>query len=234
MRGSLAAALLCVALLGASPGPRARLARQGPAFTDQGTFVITREGEEIGREEFAIRPVAGGGGVLAVATVRYRDRELKAALELGAANAPASYQLDVTTAGRVTERLTGQFAPGRFAVRVATAARETAREFPVPPSAVVLDDDIFDQYYFVPHGAGAPPSVAVVRPREAALVTAAVADLGSDTVAVAGRQVPAEHFAVTLPPDDRREVWFSPSGSLLRVALPASGVTAVRLTLPAR
>jgi hypothetical protein len=232
MKRPLASALLCSALLGATP---AGTARQGQAFLDQGTFVIAREGDEIGREEFAIRPVAGSAdGFLAVATVRYQGRELKAALELGAGRAPASYQLDVTTGGRVTERLTGQFGPGRFAVRIATPAREVAREFPVPPSAVVLDDDIFDQYYFIPHGAGAPPSVAVVRPRETRLVTARVSDLGSDTVVVAGRRAPADHLAVTLPPDDRREVWFSPAGTLLKVALPTSGITATRLTLPPR
>jgi len=232
VRRAPASALLCAALLGAAPAGKPR---QGQAFLDQGSFVIAREGDEIGREEFAIRPVAGSaGGFLAVATVRYRDRELKAALELGAGRAPVSYQLDVTTGGRVTERLTGQFGPGRFAVRIATPAREVAREFPVPPAAVVLDDDIFDQYTFVPHGGGSPPSVALVRPREARLVTAAVRDLGSDTVVVAGHRVPAEHLAVTLPPDDRREVWFSAAGTLLKVALPTSGITATRLNLPPR
>lgn len=229
MKGVLIPAVLGATLLGAAPA-----VRPSQAFLDQGSFIIAREGDEIGREEFAIRPVAGGGGVLDVATVRYRDRELKAALELSAERAPVSYQLDVTTGGRVTERLTGQFGPGRFAVRVATAAREAAREFPVPPGAVVLDDDVFDQYYFVPHRAGASDSVAVVRPRETRLVTAHVRDLGSDTVAVAGVRVPAEHFAVTLPPDDRRELWFSPAGTLLKVALPANGITATRLSLPAR
>ena len=234
----LPAALLCAALLGAShpPVPAAPpAARQ--AFLDQGTFVIARDGDEIGREEFAIRPTAGGrgeGGVLAVATVRYRDRELRAALELTRDRVPVSYQLDVTAAGRLVERITGQFGRDRFSERVVTPAREVAREFPAPPGAVVLDDDVFDQFYFLPHAAGAPARITVVRPRQDTLVTADVQPLGPDTVLVGTRRVPADHYAVILPGNDRREVWFSPAGDLLKVAVPAAAITATRLALPPR
>ena len=228
----LAAALLTALLLGAGLAARPR-AQQG--FLDQGTFVIARGGDEIGREEFAIRPVAGArgeGGMLAVATVRYRDRELRAALELTLAHVPVSYQLDVTTAGRVEQRLTGQFSRGRFAVRIATPAREVAREFAIPPAAVVLDDDIFDQYYFVPLPHGPSDRISVVRPRQTTLASAQVRDLGPDTVAVAGHNLSAEHYAVVLPGEDGREFWFSRSGDLLKIALPGSGITATRLSLP--
>ena len=224
-------ALLGAALLGVSPAARAQ------RFLDQGVFVITRDGNEIGREEFAIRPVAGGrgqGGVLAVATVHYRDRELKAALELTRDHVPVSYQLDVTTAGRLVQRLTGQFGRGRFSVRVVTPSGEVAREFPVPPGAVVLDDDVFDQYYVVPRANGAPEQVSIVRPRQTTLVTAEVRSLGPDTVFVAGHGIAAEHYAVILPGDDRREFWFSPSGDLLKAAIPGRQVTAIRLSLPSR
>lgn len=230
----LAAALLCSVLLAAGPMER-RPHLQG--FLDQGSFVITRDGEEIGREEFAIRPVAGSrgaGGVLAVATVRYRDRELRAALELTRDHVPVSYQLDITAAGRAVQRLTGQFGRDRFSVRIVTPAREIAREFPVPPAAVVLDDDVFDQYYFVPVASGAAERIAVVRPRQAALVTAELRSLGPDTVVVAGRRAAAVHYLVTLPGDDRREFWCSPSGGLLKAALPAGGIVATRLSLPPR
>ena len=234
MRRLARAALLTAALLGAGLAARPR-AQQG--FLDQGTFVIARGGDEIGREEFAIRPVAGArgeGGILAVATVRYRDRELRAALELTREHVPVSYQIDVTAAGRVEQRLTGQFGRGRFAVRIATPAREVAREFPVPPAAVVLDDDVFDQYYFVPRANGAPEQVSVVRPRQSTVVAGEVRNLGRDTVLVGGRSVPAEHYALTLAGDDRREFWFSASGDLLKVALPAGPITATRLSLPNR
>jgi hypothetical protein len=228
----LGVALLGTALLGAPPAPRPT---QG--FLDQGVFLIARDGNEIGREEYAIRQVAGRrgeGGVLAVATVHYRDRELKAALELTGDHTPVSYQLDVTSAGRLVQRLTGQFGRGRFAVRIVTPAGEVAREFPVPSGAVVLDDDVFDQYYFVPRANGAPEQVSVVRPRQTSLVAAEVRSLGPDTVVVGGHGVAAERYAVTLPGGDRREFWFSPAGDLLKAALPAGAITATRLSLTGR
>jgi hypothetical protein len=222
---------LAAALIGATAAARPQ------GFLDQGIFVIARAGTAIGREEFAVRPVAGGrgeGGVLAVATVRYQGRELRAALELTADHVPVSYQLDVTAAGRLVQRLSGQFGRGRFAVRIVAPSGEVAREFPVPASAVVLDDDVFDQYYFVPRANGAPERISVVRPRQTSLVSAEVSSLGRDTVVVGGRAVAAEHYAVVLPGEDRREFWFSPSGDLLKVALPGTGITATRLSLPGR
>jgi hypothetical protein len=228
----VAALLLLAALLGAGHG-----ARHPQEFLDQGVFVIARDGEEFGREEFAIRPVAGGrgdGGVLAVATVRYRDRELKAALELTREHVPVSYQLDVTAAGRLVQRLTGQFGRARFSERIVTPAREIAREFPVPPSAVVLDDDTYDQYYFLPRGNGGSVPVSVVRPRQSTVVAGEVQSLGMDTIVVGARTATAQHYTLTLPGGDRRDFWFSPSGDLLKVALPSSSITATRLSLPSR
>jgi hypothetical protein len=224
--------LLGTALLGA---PAAAPPHPDQGFLDQGVLLIARNGDEIGREEFAIRAAAGrggGGGVLAVATVHYRDRELRAALELTGDHTPVSYQLDVMSAGRLVQRLTGQFGRGRFSVRIVTPSGEVAREFPVPPGVVVLDDDVFDQYYFVPRAKGAPEPLSVVRPRRTSVVAAAVRSLGPDTVVVGGHGVAAEHYAITLPGGDRREFWFSPSGDLLKAALPGSAITATRLSLP--
>jgi len=225
----LAALLLGLACLAAAAS------RPPQGLVDQGIFVIARDGNEIGREEFAIRPVTGGrgeGGVQAVAAVRYRDRELRAALELTREHVPVSYQLDVTTGGRLTQRLTGQFGRGRFSVRLVNASGEVAREFPVPPGAVVIDDDIFVQYYFVPRPRGASDRIPVVRPRQTTLANAEVRDLGMDTVTVAGRGLPAEHYALVLPGEEGREFWYSRSGDLLKIALPGSAITATRLALP--
>jgi hypothetical protein len=230
--------LVPLALLGAV----AALTPPGPAsaqgFLDQGVFVIARRGSEIGREEFAIRTTTGRqglAGVLSVATIRIRDRELKAALELTNSHAPVSYQLDVTTAGHLTERLSGQFGHGRCAVRVVNQSGEVAREFAVPPGVVVLDDDAFHQFYFVPRpGDGARRSITILRPRETAVVAAEVRSLGPDTVVVGDRSVPAEHYVLTLLRGEAREFWFSTSGDLLKVSLPANSSTATRLSLPAR
>ncbi len=207
-------------------------------FLDQGVFVIARDGNEIGREDFAIRATAGRqgvGGVLAVATGRLRDREYRAALELTSDYVPLSYQLDVTAGGRITQRLSAQFGRGRCAIRIASSTGEVAREFPIPPVVAVLDDDAFDQFYFVPRASeGETRTVSVVRPGATRVVSATVRPLGSDTVSVGGQTLQARRYAITLPGADEREFWFSASGDLLKVALPASGITATRLSPPSR
>jgi hypothetical protein len=207
-------------------------------FLDQGTFLISRGDTEIGHEEFAIRATPGRQGrpgVLAVATDRYREREVRVALELTNEHVPVSYQADVTVAGRITERLSGQLARGRFAVRIVTQAGEVVREFPVPVGVVVLGDDAFDQFYFLPRpGGDTVQSVRVLRPREQLVLSGEVRTAGADTVVVGAQGVPATHFALALPGGDTREFWFSPSGSLLKVAIPARGIVALRASLPVR
>ena len=219
-----------------SPSPSNAPAPQG--FLDEGVFLITRDGSEIGREEFAIRATPGRqgqGGVLAVATVHQRDRDYRAALELTNDHVPVSYQVDASQAGRVVERLTGQFGRGRFAVRRVTQTGEIAREFPVPPGVVVLDDDTFDQFYFLPRATEtAPRSVMVLKPRETRVVAGQIRALGPDSVAVGDRTVGAEHYQLSLEGGDVREFWFSASGDLLKVYVPARSITATRSSLPAR
>ena len=227
------AVLTLAALASLTP---ARAAAQ--EFLDHGVFLISRDGAEIGREEFAISATPGRQGrpgVLAVATDRYREREVKAALELTNDHVPVTYQVDVAVGGRVTERLSGQLARGRFAVRLVTQAGEVVREFPVPPGVVVLDDDGFDQLYFLPRPTdGAPQPVRILRPRDRVVVTGEVRILGTDTVAVGPRGIPASHYGLTLPGGDAREFWFSTTGSLLKVAIPARGTVALRSSLPLR
>jgi len=230
-RALWAAALACLGAL--AP---ARAAAQ--EFLDQGIFIIAHDSAEIGREEFAIRATPGRQGrpgILAVATDRYREREARAALELTNEHQPVSYQVDVSVAGRFTERLSGQMARGRFAERIVSASGEIVREFPVPSDAVVLDDDGFDQFYFFPRPVGdSARPVTVLRPRERLVVTGEVRTVGTDTVPVGSRRVPAVHYALTLKGGETREFWFSPSGSLLKVAIPARGIAAVRTSLPIR
>lgn len=207
-------------------------------FLDQGVFLISRDGAEIGREEFAIQATPGRQGrpgVRAVATDRYRDREVRAALDLTDDHHPVAYQADVTVGGRLTERLSGQLARGRFAVRIVSPTGEVVREFAVPADVVVLDDDGFDQFYFVPRPAGdSSRSVSLIQPRDKAAVNGEVRMLGTDTITIGSRGMPAEHYGLTLPGGDTREFWFSFSGSLLKVAVPSRSIVAIRASLPIR
>jgi len=216
----------------------AAAARPAPAqeFLDRGTFLIERAGNEVGREEFAIRSArAGAGGILAVATVHYRDRELRPALDLTGDLQPVGYQLDVSSAGRVVERLSIQFGRGRIAVRLASQQREGLREFPAEPRIAVLDDDIFHQFYFLPRAAaGGVLALRFLQPRSPAVVGGTVRRVGADTVSVGGRTLPADHFALLLDTGEERDFWFTASGDLLRVAIPSREIVATRTALPPR
>ncbi len=233
MNRVIAVAALAAACAAAAPAPAA-----AQTFLDQGTFAIARDGAEIGREEFAIRTTAarrGRQGMLAVATDTYADREARAALELTPEGLPASYEVDVTAAGRVVERLSGQLGHGRFAIRRITAGREAAHEFPVPPSFEILDEYGFDQYAFLPRpSSGTTQSVALLLPREPRVIEGVVRPLGPDTVTIAGHGAAADHYSLTLASGEVQEFWVSPGGDLLMVALPARALTATRVSLPRR
>lgn len=207
-------------------------------FLDRGTFVITRGGSEVGREDFAIRPTVGRqgqSGVLAVSTVRENGRELQHALELTAEHTPLTFQQTESAGGHVVRRLSAQLAGLRFSVRLTSSDGEAAREFPVRAPAVILGDDAFNEYYFVPRPSdGAPRSVSVVRPGDARAVPGTVEAMGPDTVTVGGLVVEARRFALKLQDGEERLFWVTLSGDLVRVALPATGTTATRAELPRR
>lgn len=205
-------------------------------FLDRGTFVIARGGSEVGREDFAIRPTVGRhgqGGVLAVSTVREGGRELQHALELTAEHTPVSFQQTESAGGRVVRRLSAQLAGLRFSARVTSSDGEAAREFPVRAPAVILGDDAFNEYYFVPRPSdGMPRAVSVVRPGDERATAGTVEALGTDTVTVGNRAVAARRFALRLQDGEERLFWLTLSGDLVRVALPATGTIATRAELP--
>ena len=232
MRGGLAVAA-CAALL-SWLAPRVARAQE---LLDQGIFLIAHEDVEVGREEFAIQATPGRQGrpgIRAVATDHYQGREVRVALDLTNEHVPVSYQADVSVGGRISDRLSGQAGRGRFAVRMVSQTGELVREFAVPPGAVVLDDDGFDQFYFMPRPDGDPRQVTLLRPRQARVVTGEVRGAGDDTLLVGGHAALARRYVLTLAGGETREFWFSPAGSLLKVAYPAKSISATRLSLPPR
>jgi hypothetical protein len=68
-------------------------------------------------------------------------------------------------------------------------------------------------------------------PRRNSQVTGRVEERGGDKIRVDGREVSAVHFVITLP-DGARDLWFDDSGRLLKVAMPARGLVALREELP--
>lgn len=208
-----------------------RLAAQD--LFDRGVFVITRDGAEVGREEFALRPGTGRGSasMLAVSTTRISGREIQRAFEVTRDYVPVSFQQTETAAGRVASRVSAQLSGVRFSVRISSQDGETAREFPVRPPAVILTDDTYAAFYFLPRPDAGERAVAVVNPLTARSTAGTAEALGQDTVLVAEQRIIARHFRLRVGSDERH-YWFTPSGDLLQVSEPARSLIATRAELP--
>jgi len=95
---------------------------------------------------------------------------------------------------------------------------------------VVLDEEVFHQYGLLAltHQAGA---VTVVVPRSGIQHSGRLEERGSESITVDGQQVAATRWSLSMP-DGAHDVWMDARGRLLRVAIPAKGIVAVRDELP--
>ncbi|MBV9880319.1 MAG: hypothetical protein JO180_07480 [Gemmatirosa sp.] len=216
------AALLCPVALAAQV-----------STADEGSFTVTRQGARIGREEFRIvkQPVAGGVEYVARGLTAYGDRRVTAALQTNATGAPLRYQVDVKNGSDTEARLTGTIVHGRFSAQIKTARGEAASEFAAGDGAVLLDDEIYHQYFFLGLGgrlAGGASSVPVVVPRKNSEGTAQLRQGGSEPVTIGGQSVPATRLVISWPGSPERNVWVDATGRVLKVTLPALGVVALR------
>jgi hypothetical protein len=224
--------LPAVALLVALPAARADAQ---VATADEGSFTITRDGSPVGREEFSIRRTPGGesGTVyVASATVSYTDRRLSPALRADAAGAPLAYQMEVRVGSEVQERLTGQVGRGRFSAVTKTPRGESSKEYVVSDGALILDDDVFHQYFFVAQGRRTG-SVPVVVPRRNAQLTMRIEERGSEALTIGGQRVDARHLVLKDASGTAdRDIWVDAQNRVLKVALSARNIVATRDEAP--
>jgi hypothetical protein len=203
------------------------------ATIDEGSFTITRNGEKIGREEFSIRraPGSDNAALVASATIIYDSRRVSPALRADLRGMPVAYQVEVRSGSEMQERLTGTLGRGRFSALIKTPRGEAAKEYVVADGALILDDDVYHQYYFLAqdHRDGL---VAVVVPRRNVQFSARVRDAGSDHVSIGGRALDARHLVMTEPSGESRDIWVDAQGRVLKVALAARGIVALRDDAP--
>jgi hypothetical protein len=215
----LVATCLCV------PAP---LLAQASAVVDEATLTITQNGATLGRESFRILRAPGPGGQVFQATVTSVLGEVKATSRLGtdSSGRPVIYESEVSERGELVQRLKGRGRPGRFGLLVQTRTGESSREFVVSNGALLLDEELFSQFFFVALAAE-HPEVIVIAPRTAQQVRMRLEARTDATVVVAGRTLPARHF--TLVTDDgSRDVWVDGAGRVLKVAIPGRGLVALR------
>jgi hypothetical protein len=111
---------------------------------------------------------------------------------------------------------------------VRTARGESANEFVVSQGALVIDDEVFHQYYFITRRKNPVGPVSVIVPRRNTQVTMRVADAGTEKLSIGGTTLDAHRYTIADPGGSDREVWADGSGRLLKVAIPSRGVVALR------
>jgi len=222
--------VLSLVLLAGWLAPGSLQAQRAGQTVDEGTFVISRNGAVIGRESFRIvrSPSASGDVFRATAQLALGDQRVVPTLNADSTGAPLSYDVAVQNGPDRQVRLQGRARPGRFSAMLRTRDGESTKEYVVPSSAVVLDDDISHQLYFVTLSGRRAGPVSVLDPRSNAQITANLERRGEATVEIGGTAVPAQHYVLTAPGIPRREFWVDDGGRVLKVTVPDRGIIALR------
>lgn len=205
------------------------LVAQNSAAVDEGTFMVTQNGTPIGRESFRIVRAPGPGGQVYEARSRNALGRTRISTILGtdSAGVPVSYESELSTGAHVTERLKGRGRPGRFSVLVQTRGGEAAREYVLENGALLIDEDVIHQYFFIGL-AGRQAEFTVIGPRSHQQAKFRYEDRGTETLEIGGRQIASRRVALIASSGSARELWLDSAGRLLKVAIPDKSLIAVR------
>jgi hypothetical protein len=160
--------------------------------------------------------------------VSYANRRVLPQLSADSAGVPVRYVVEVKDGSASNERVDGVVGRGRASARVKNSRGESANEFVVSHGALVIDDDVFHQYYFITRREQPTGPVSVIIPRRNTQVTMRVTDAGSEKLSIGGTQIDARRYTIADPGGADREVWTDASGRLLKVAIPSRGIVALR------
>lgn len=207
----------------------AEASAQGVRVLDRGSFTITVSGQRVGREDFTISgtPSANGMDYLSKATVVYGDKRLNPSLWSDSIGAPSRYTVEVKGTSGSSERWMGRISRGRVSASIDNARGPSEREYVVSEGAVLLDDDVFHQYFFVGLRAS-QPTVQIVIPRRNTQVVLKSARGADERLTIGAASVDARHLVFTEPSGTTRDVWVDAAGRVLKVALPSRNLVASR------
>jgi len=204
------------------------VAAQSSAVVDEGSFTISRGGAPVGRESFRIirAPGPGGQAFQATGTSVLGEVKVTSRLATDSAGTPVAYISEVTERGVVVQRLRGRGRPGRFSVLAQTRTGESAREYLLDHGALLIDEDVFNHFFFVGLAAQTRELI-VISPRSAQQSTQAVQGRGEDVLDIGGRRIPARRLSL-VDATGSRDVWVDDRGRLLKVAFSGNGLIALR------
>jgi hypothetical protein len=218
---------IAMAMLAAAP-------LSGQTKIDDGSFRILVDGREVGTETFSIGQNGSGADRIVTATGRVvlNGSEIVANVQMsGAGLRPVFY--DVELKGGDARRINGSVTGSRASARVVSSAGESMKEYLVTDGAVLLDDGVAHQYYFIAQrfAAGATRTPILV-PRESRQMQVTITLGGEESVSTAGTSVRARKLIVDAGAGGVRNVWIDTAGRVLRVEIPSKNYVAIRTALP--
>ena len=204
------------------------------AIVDEGTFRLSVRGRTVGTETFTIRRTGAGTNATTVAQGRVvleTGQQTQAVLEFqGSGLRPAAYQIEVR--GDDRQNITGRAAGNRFRATIVSSSGEQMREYLVSENAVVLDDAVAHQHYFVAAIFESDGRIPIIIPRQNRQVTAQVRVAGSETIQVAGQEVAARRLTIQISGLNDRTIWVDTQNRVLRLRIPDQDLLAERTALP--
>ncbi len=203
---------------------------------DQGVFVLSVAGREIGREKFTIR--SSRDKIEARAEIdlhlardgKTYDFKTSPHMVLNPELQPLSYTW--TQKGSQASSLEVDFrqSPAKASYRTVTGS-EDRRDFALPKDVVVLDDNIthhyeliLDRYYLSKAG---NQTFRAFIPQEALPGVLTVEDAGRGSVTIHGRSADLQHLVITTELT-HIDLWVDEHQRLQLVAIPAAQLEAVR------
>jgi hypothetical protein len=160
-------------------------------------------------------------------------QEVQASIQLaGTTLRPAAYDLEVR--GTEVQRINARISGTRASARISAATGENMREYLVAEGAVLVDEGVAHQYYFLARRAGSgSATIPIVVPRASRQVNATVSVAGSGSVTVGAQSLPATHYVVEPAGGVTAHVWADARGRVLKVEIPSRKYLAVRTAPPA-
>jgi hypothetical protein len=197
---------------------------------DEGTFRLTRADREIGTETFTIRRIGQGpdAHVIANAVIELDlpsgREQVRPLLQSAPDLSVVKYELEVS--GPAPTAIAVELQGRRFVARTRTPSGQQEREFRATPGAVLLEDGVAHQYWFLSQLAEGA-DVTVLVPRSGHQHRVVVRSARDEAIGLGGTQVQARH--VTLEIDGgTHDVWYDADGRVLKVVVPATGFGAER------
>jgi hypothetical protein len=183
-------------------------------------LVIKRDGKEVGREEYSVRPGAGGRGTMVTSTVHYPGTpplQVSATLERSPESGIAKFEFDLQGPGGPLVILAAG-SGARLIVRSVTRGAEAGREMPGGRDIVLLDDAVNALYLQVAELATpAGMRLTAVFPRTSRRVTFS-----------ARREAASVGARVQLTGEVTGTLLLDAQGQLERIELPATGTVVTR------